>query len=175
MRIRRMLFPLLAVVAISACAGEAGQAGDTGRTETERPGSLATHDPATVRTAIDSVNKGVIDAFTKGDPTALAAHYESDAIVMAPNGPAWKGRSGIEESAKGMFGQAAIKDMKLETDDLVVSGDLAVETGRYSMTVEPKGGKAAPDKGKYLVVWRRQADGSWKIHRDIWNTDTEMK
>jgi len=39
------------------------------------------------------------------------------------------------------------------------------------VTVTPKGGKLTHDKGKYLTVWKKQADGSWKIYRDINNSD----
>jgi ketosteroid isomerase-like protein len=28
------------------------------------------------------------------------------------------------------------------------------------------------DKGKYIALWRQQADGSWKVHAETWNTDT---
>ncbi len=173
MRISRVLFSIVSLVALAACAKGAE---DGAMTERESPGMLATApDPAAVRRAIDSANAALTDAFSKGDAMALAAHYESDGAIMMPNGPAWKGRAAIEENGKGMFGEIALSDMKLTTEDVVVSGDLAVETGTYALKVTEKGGKAVPDNGKYIVVWRRQADGSWKIHRDIWNTDIALK
>jgi ketosteroid isomerase-like protein len=46
-----------------------------------------------------------------------------------------------------------------------------VETGTFEWTLAPKNGLAAKDKGKYLTVWKRQMDGTWKIVRDINNSD----
>jgi ketosteroid isomerase-like protein len=69
----------------------------------------------------------------------------------------------------------ALKDMKATTDDLILNGDIAVESGSYEMTLQPKGGKQFVDKGKYLTVWKRQTDGSWKIVRDINNTNLPAK
>ena len=64
-----------------------------------------------------------------------------------------------------------LKDAKFTTDDVDVAGDLVVETGRYEMTFQPKGAKEMKDKGKYVVVWKRQSDGSLKIYRDVGNSD----
>jgi ketosteroid isomerase-like protein len=69
------------------------------------------------------------------------------------------------------MGQMTLKDPKFHVEDVLVGGDLAVETGTYEWTVQPKKGKAMLDKGNYVTVWRRQPDGSWKIVRDISNSD----
>ena len=66
---------------------------------------------------------------------------------------------------------AKYSDVKFNDTSIDVAGDYAIETPNSEMTVTPKGGKAMPDKGKYLTVWKKQADGSWKIYRDINNSD----
>ena len=172
MRIRRTLFPLLGLAALAACAKEA----DT-RTEAESPGAIAapTTDPAAVRRAIDSANVALAAALTKEDAAAQVAHYTPDGIVMLSNMPAWKGKDEIQKHAAEMFAEFDVKDVKFTTQDVEVSGDLAVETGTYDMTLTPKGGKPMPDTGKYITVWKRQADGSWKVFRDISNSDKEPK
>ena len=45
-------------------------------------------------------------------------------------------------------------------------GDTAIEVGKF--TLQGEGGQTV-DEGKYLVVWK-QADGQWKLHRDIFNS-----
>ena len=50
-------------------------------------------------------------------------------------------------------------------------GNLAYERGIINMDIVPEGGQAMTDKGKYLVVMKRQADSSWKVAVDIWNSD----
>ena len=39
------------------------------------------------------------------------------------------------------------------------------------MTISPPGAAAVSEKGKYVEVWRKQPDGSWKIKWDIFNSD----
>lgn len=73
----------------------------------------------------------------------------------------------------GAFSALTITNMKLVVRDVVASGDLASETGHYEWTLTPKtgGGKAIADSGKYVVVWKKKSDGSYKLFRDIWNND----
>jgi ketosteroid isomerase-like protein len=51
------------------------------------------------------------------------------------------------------------------------SGDLAVEFGTFAMTMNDKKGKPVTENEKYVVTWKKQADGKWKVIADIWNTD----
>lgn len=173
MRMRRTLFPLLAVGTFAACA----PAGDDTRTEAVSAGTVAAPatDPAAVRRTIDSVNVALADALQKEDAAAHNAFYAPDGMAMMANTPASKGRDAIREHAAGMFAGVDLTDVKFTTEDVDVSGDMAVETGSYAMTVTPKGAKPMADKGKYITVWKRQADGTWKIYRDIANSDLAAK
>jgi ketosteroid isomerase-like protein len=52
--------------------------------------------------------------------------------------------------------------------DVARSGDLAYETGAYSMSLtDPATRRVVTEKGNYIVVWKKQADGSWKVVRDV--------
>jgi ketosteroid isomerase-like protein len=51
------------------------------------------------------------------------------------------------------------------------SGDLAYEYGTYDFATKDKKGEITDEKGKYVVVWKKQADGSWKVAADIDNLD----
>ena len=51
-------------------------------------------------------------------------------------------------------------------------GDFAFVRGDFSATLTPKaGGEPTLDTGKWMGLWQRQADGSWKIAADIFNSD----
>jgi len=132
-------------------------------------GAPADSTPA-VRAAIEAGNSGLIAAIEKGDSLAAASFYDPQAMAM-PNGmDAAVGRENIVK----MFGAMSsmnVTNMKLEIHDVVASGDLAVETGHYEWTLTPPKGKPTTDKGKYVVAWRKQPDGSWKLFRDIFNND----
>jgi ketosteroid isomerase-like protein len=53
-----------------------------------------------------------------------------------------------------------------DTVEVARSGDLAFETGAYSMTLTGPDKKPATEKGHYVVVWRKGADGAWKVGVD---------
>ena len=139
--------------------------------EKKDPAATAATELAAARTAIDAANAGAIAALNAGDVAKWSTHYADDAMVMMSNTPAWKGRTDLEAGLKGMMSAAAISNFKLVTGDVMLGGDLAIETGSYEMTLTPKGGKAMVDKGKYVTTWKKQADGGWKIVRDISNSD----
>jgi ketosteroid isomerase-like protein len=59
--------------------------------------------------------------------------------------------------------------------DVAKSGDIAYTQGTYSMTMsDPKTKQPVTDKGKYVTVYKKQADGSWKAVSDILNSDLPL-
>ncbi len=56
-----------------------------------------------------------------------------------------------------------------EAADVSEGGDFGYTTGSYYMNVEDADGTPIRIDGKYLTVWRRQADGSWKATADMFN------
>ena len=122
-----------------------------------------------VRADIETVNREIGKAFSRGDAAAIAACYTDDAVVMPPNSQMIKGREAIEEFWKGAMGMG-VRSIQLDTLDVQSGTDLAYEIGNATMIIQPQGGKAATDTVKYVVVWKRQPDGSWKLAADIWNS-----
>ena len=94
---------------------------------------------------------------------------------MMPNEEAWRGRDGIDRGFSGFLSQMSFKDGTATLTDVMVAGELAVETGTFAWTLQSKSGQEVKDRGKYLTVWKRQTDGTWKIVRDINNTDLPEK
>jgi uncharacterized protein (TIGR02246 family) len=170
MRIRSVLlltvFPFLA----SACT----PADDAATTADSAAGvaTATTADPGEARQAIEAANAKFVEAVKRGDTTAaVAENYADDAVVMSPGSEAWRGKDAVQRGFAGMARSMTVKDFTLKTDDVMAAGDLAVESGSYEMTIQPRGGREMKDKGKFVVVWKRQADGSWKIVRDVYNSD----
>ena len=108
------------------------------------------------------------DEVRRGDSTAMAAHYASDAIVMPSNSEPVKGNDIVK--FWGSIVRMGVKDLKLNITDISGDGDVYAETG----TLELFGAnEKSLDKGKYVVVWKKE-NGNWKMYRDIWNSNLPM-
>jgi len=58
-------------------------------------------------------------------------------------------------------------EMSIKVEDAQIAGDFGFAHGTYFVSVTPKGGGAVKSKeGKFLTIFKKQADGSWKIYRD---------
>ncbi len=113
---------------------------------------------------IAAVNKQFMDGVANGDAAAVAAVYATDGWALPPGGPIIKGRDAIQQLWQGVI-DSGVKHAELETIDLDVHGDDAVEVGQGALFVA--GGQLA-GRVKYIVVWKR-VHGEWRYYRDIWN------
>lgn len=120
------------------------------------------------RAAIEAANARFSEAFARGDAKALASLYTPDAIVFPPDSESIRGNEAIASFWKTTR-DGGVQGATLTTADVGRSGDLAYESGTVSLTIQPAGAAPTTSAAKYVVVWKRQADGSWKLHRDIWN------
>jgi ketosteroid isomerase-like protein len=66
---------------------------------------------------------------------------------------------------------AGLKDLTLDTTSIEVCGDMAYGIGQFRMAVEPPGGPRSEQAGKYLVVYRKQPDSTWKAVADMFNAN----
>ena len=114
--------------------------------------------------------KRYVEAYSRGDAAAVADFYTEDAKILPPNMEMVSGKQAIQEFWKTAM-EMGVKQINLETAEVVYDGNLAYERGVSIATIEPKGEQARTERGKYLVVRKRQPDGSWKAAVDIWNSD----
>lgn len=119
------------------------------------------------RAAIEQVNALFSEAIARGDAQAIAKLYTEDAILLPERGELVKGRQAIGEFWKTAMDDG-VKSVTVTTLDVGGSGDLAHEVGTVLLTLQAEGRPPATASAKFVVVWKREADG-WKIHRDIWN------
>jgi uncharacterized protein (TIGR02246 family) len=127
------------------------------------------HDQAADLAAIDSVRAAYVAAFNVGDATALAANYASDGQSMDHGQTTASGSAGVDANMKAAFEQMS-GTIEISPSKTEVSGDLAYDLGAYKTTMAPKaGGAPAIEVGRYLVVLKRQTDGSWKIAAHMGN------
>jgi ketosteroid isomerase-like protein len=99
-------------------------------------------------------------------------YYSADALFMPPNSEAVRGREAI---AGFMAGFPPLEDFQLNPAEVAGSGDIAYVRGNYVLVMRPPGSEAAvTDRGKYVEIWRRQADGAWRLAIDIFNSDVPL-
>ncbi len=117
------------------------------------------------RQAIEKLNAEFVDAYNRGDIAEIATGYTEDSAVLAPNQSTVRGRQAIETLFKGMIEEIG-GTASIETVEMADAGDLAYQWATYSL----EGGEQS-DAGKFVEIYNRQADGSWKIRLTIFNSD----
>lgn len=117
--------------------------------------------------AIDKGNAQWIEAWEKGDPEMVAAIFTDDAVMLSQGGGVFKGRQQILERQKEAM-QSVTRPIKVSvvTVKIWLDGHTAYETGKYKYEYTEKG-KPTTEEGRYVTMWKRQGDGSWKLSMDM--------
>ena len=103
------------------------------------------------------------------DIEAVMQQYAPGAVRMPANEPIQEGKAAIRSAHEIDFSEYTSVGGN-EIIDVQVSGDLGYIRGTYNGTSTPKaGGDTIEYDQKWVVVCRRQADGSWKTICEIWN------
>ena len=106
---------------------------------------------------------------------ATVSYYSADASVLAPNAPIATTAEAIRATWAQMFALPGFAIQWQPTRvELARSGDLAFAQGTYEMTMTGPQGSPVTDRGKYVDVWKKQADGAWKVVADIFNSDMPL-
>jgi uncharacterized protein (TIGR02246 family) len=122
---------------------------------------------AEARKAIDKGNAQWVDAWEKADASLIAALFAPDGILLGRNGKFFKGPKEIlERQKKVMEGAGQGVKSTVTTVDLWLDGDTAYETGTYSYKYQ-ENGKPVNEEGRYVTIWKKQSDDSWKIVTDM--------
>lgn len=121
--------------------------------------------------AIRAAEAEALKAAVAKDVERLASFYAEDAVLLMPGTPRGVGKDAIRKTWGGLFA-APGASLNFQPDKVEVSrgGDLAYCYGTYALTVNDPRGRPLAAKGDYVVVYRKQADGQWKLVADIGNT-----
>lgn len=127
------------------------------------------------KAAVGKAHDVLEGSYHNSDCKAMVANAASDAVIEPPNTASAKGVDGITAWCNPMFTQMKTKSLDVSNKEMDVSGDIAVDRGDYDWTLTPaKGGKDVHAKGRYITIWHRQTDGSWKWTSLIWNSSEPM-
>jgi ketosteroid isomerase-like protein len=135
-------------------------------------GRSASDSRAADETAIREADAASLRAIATKQTEATLSYYDEGASILIPNAPIATGRVDIRKAWEQMFAipgfDLAPKTAKVE---VARSGDLAYTQGTYEFAAIGPSGAPVKDRGKFVVVWKKQTDGAWKILADIWNSD----
>ena len=130
--------------------------------------------PVTLALAAGRNEKAVRDADEQWSKVAAAkdldktvSFYADDAVVLPPNQAAVTTKDGIRNLWKGFLESLTDISWKTSRVEMAKSGDMGCLIGTYEMTMKD----GSKDKGKYCEVWKKQADGKWKVSADMFSSD----
>jgi uncharacterized protein (TIGR02246 family) len=129
--------------------------------------------PADVQAVKDVEAAWIKDTNTK-DADKFVSYFAEDASTLYPGAGIVNGKEAIKAAAVAYFADPNFS-LTCESARAMASkgGDMVYSQGTYTMTVtNPKTKKPVTDKGKYLTVYTKQADGSWKVVADTMNSDS---
>ncbi|HUI74678.1 MAG TPA: nuclear transport factor 2 family protein [Candidatus Acidoferrum sp.] len=115
------------------------------------------------------------EAHNHGDVDRLLSVMDEKGFVdMSEGGPSrWDdaAREGLRESAMNLFAEYSVQ-LSVIIIKIVILGDVAYDYGWHEFTMKPKsGGETVRKRQRYFEVWRKSAEGKWKITFFINNAD----
>jgi ketosteroid isomerase-like protein len=145
-----------------------------------------TNDGGTAEALSGQANHDAEDALRAADAAWLKVYQAKDleksvafcdeqASMLVPNVPMATGRDAIKKMIAMGF---ALEDYKLTWHPIRAgvarSGELGYTSGAYQFSFKDGSGKAVSDTGKYLMVWKKQGDGAWRVLLDMNNSDLPL-
>ncbi len=112
-----------------------------------------------------------------GDAEYIISMLAEDAVIMVPNEAVQEGKLACAEFLRGMLAwmiESLDRHIEYVSAEVRVLGEYAFDRGTFVFTATPKSdGNTAHAQGKYLWLYSRDADGSWKLARMIVSLDDE--
>ena len=121
--------------------------------------------------SVDAIWKEYAASLNAGDIDRWVALWTDDGVQMPPDEPPVVGKDKIR-ARNGAVLQKFNFDIGITDQEAHTAGDWGFSRGVYRATLTPKqGGTPISIDGKYMTILARQGDGSWKIHRDSFNSN----
>jgi ketosteroid isomerase-like protein len=110
-------------------------------------------------------------AFNTGNYDHSATLFATDGMLMCSNRAPVQTAKLVERGLQQMA-EAGYQDLRMETVRVENSGDMAMEIGRYRLTIRGADGSSSSDEGKFLTTWRRM--GAWRILATCWSSNQPL-
>jgi len=146
---------------------------EPGREDKMRPNAALRGDMSRAEAAVRRITHEWVLACNTKHLDDLLDLYTADALVLRSNYPPVRGAAAVREFFFGAL-DAGLGEVELEPLRVDVVGDLAYEAGRCKALVPGATGKRREERGKYLWVFARQANGEWQLAADCWSSDLSL-
>jgi ketosteroid isomerase-like protein len=127
-------------------------------------------DTAAAQNSLREADAAYSRAGNSRDLEGFVAHYAPEAVGYPPNEPTVTGTDSIR-AYLGRFFQDTAFAATFQPVSLEVSSDgtMGYSLNTVELRVTGPEGKPVTERIRDLHVWRKQADGSWKLVIDLWN------
>ncbi len=115
--------------------------------------------------AFDEAYAAFAEAYRQADPAGVTRLYAAEAFYLAPGDDIAKGDVARHFEWLSSFDAGAGPIVEFEIVDREITEDLAYDIGYYTIRLSdaPAG---SDSRGKFIVIWKRGQDGTWRIHAD---------
>jgi uncharacterized protein (TIGR02246 family) len=147
---RRLAFPgvfLVAVVGVAAACRPGSPRADTSRAAEE----------------VRAASRAVAEAEANKDAAAVMPYWTEDAVVHFSGEAPIHGKDAIGKMYAERLPRLATFRAETNSVEVAPGGDLAWEAGTTFVTLPGADPAAPPSTSKFLIVWRKEADGQWRI------------
>ncbi len=125
-----------------------------------------------LRKEIEITNTRWSSAINSGNATEIRECLDEEVLFLGPGAPMICGINDVVAEAETWV-EAGTSNVLIEILEVYGDGEIAYQVGTYSSDNPQDDGTVKTFKGKYIDIFHRQDDGSWKIHASIQNSDSE--
>jgi ketosteroid isomerase-like protein len=128
--------------------------------------------PEAFRSAVRDIWATYCSLMKAGDVATWMNLWDADAAQNPPGAPMRLGKDAIQKAEKDFFKMFKFETFVIKIAGTYVDKEMGFAYGHYTFTLVPvAGGDTVNGDGKYETIFKRQADGTWKIWRDIFNSN----
>ena len=105
------------------------------------------------------------------DVDRVVSFYAADAVAYPPGASAARGTAAIHTAWEGIKDPNYSVSWRSTVAEVASSGEVGFTSGTFDESIKGTDGKVTHSTGKFLCIWKKQRDGSWKAVHDMWNYD----
>ena len=132
--------------------------------------AVAQENEAEIKATVENRYQDWLAAANKKDAAAMKSLYDDNAVLLPKQEEPVLGKAAIGEYYKKLFANPNFVPFTLTIDwnSFHAVGDIAIATSVFEGDVT-RNGKQIHFRGKNIIVWKKQADGSWKVFRYMYD------